>query len=137
MTANQQPAGGSHHEPGHHETPHHHAEELKHFSPGEVVFRAGDPGHTMFICVRGQLEVRIGDRVADVIHPGGFLGELGVIDPGPRAGSAVATAHTDLLEIDEAEFLKLIQTKPFFALKLLRVLTARIKRTHAMSELAV
>ena len=121
------------HDP-HEHTPHHHPDDLKHYAKDAVVFRTGDPGNTMFVCVHGQVEIRIGDRVADVIHPGGILGELGVIDPGPRAATAVATAPTDLLEIDEKEFLKLVQTTPFFALKLLRLLTARLKRTQALKD---
>jgi CRP-like cAMP-binding protein len=125
-----------HDEDGEH-TSHHHVDDLKHFAKDAVVFSAGDPGNTMYVCVRGQIEIRIGDRVVDVIHPGGILGELGVIDPGPRAANAVATAPTDLLEIDEKEFLKLVQTTPFFALKLLRLLTARLKRSQTIKDLKV
>jgi len=121
----------------HLEHPPHHPDDLRHFARDEVIFRAGDPAHTMFVCVNGQVEVRIGERVADVIHPGGILGELGVIDPGPRAATAVAVAPTAMLEIDEKEFLKLVGTQPFFALKLMRLLVARLKRTQTMKDMKV
>lgn len=119
------------------EHPPHHPDDLRHFTRDEVVFRAGDPAHTMFVLVHGQVEIRIEGRVADVIHPGGILGELGVIDGTPRAATAVATAPTAMLEIDEKEFLKLVQTTPFFALKLMRLLVARLKRTQTMKDMKV
>ncbi len=111
--------------PADNEHPIHHPDDLRHFARDEVVL------------VHGQVEVRIGDRVADVIHPGGILGELGVIDATPRAATAVAVAPTAMLEIDEKEFLKLVGTQPFFALKLMRLLVARLKRTQAMKDLHV
>jgi CRP-like cAMP-binding protein len=119
------------------EHPPHHPDDLRHFARDEVIFHAGDPAHTMFVLVSGQVEVRIENRVADVIHPGGILGELGVIDNAPRAATAVAVAPTAMLEIDEKEFLKLVQTQPFFALKVMRLLVARLKRTQAMKDLKV
>lgn len=122
-----------HDEQGEH-TSHHHPDDLKHFPRDAVVFSTGDLGQTMFVCVRGQIQLRVGERVIDVIHAGGILGELGVIDPGPRAATAVASVPSDLLEIDEKEFLKLVQTTPFFALKLLRLLTAQLKRTQALKD---
>lgn len=119
------------------QTPQHHPDDLKHHPKDDVIFKTGEVGHTMFVLVRGQVEIRIGERVADVVHPGGIFGELGVIDPGPRAATAITTAPSDILEIDENEFLRLVQTTPFFALKLLRLLTARLRRSQTMKELQV
>ena len=113
-------------EPGAH--PPHHPDDVKHYPKDAVIYRAGDPGHTMFVLIRGQVEVRQGERVMDVVQSGGIFGELGVIDPGQRSTSATAVGASDVLEIDEQQFLKLVQTTPFFALKLLRVLTARLRR---------
>lgn len=126
----EQPAGPVEHPP-------HHPDDLRHFARDDVIFNAGDPAHTMFVVVSGQAEVRIEGRVADVIHPGGILGELGVIDGTPRAATAVAVAPTAMLEIDEKEFLELVRTQPFFALKVMRLLVARLKRTQTMRDLKV
>ena len=88
----------------------------------------------MYVLVKGQVEIRIADKVVDVVHPGGIFGELGVVDPGPRAATAVALGETELLGINEQQFLKLVETTPFFALKMLRILVMRLKRTHAMQD---
>ena len=62
------------------------------YKPGEVIFREGDAGETMFIIQEG--EVRIHKRVRDkettlaVLKDGDFFGEMAIIDKEPRSASA-------------------------------------------------
>jgi len=56
------------------------------FTAGEVVFREGEPGDSLYLCARGRAIVRAsteeGDSVAfDIVGPGEVLGLLGMVRP--------------------------------------------------------
>jgi len=107
----------------------HRQEYTKHYNKGDTIFLKGDLANCMYIVIRGQVEMRIDDLVVDVAHAGGMFGEMGIIDEAPRSTTAVASADTVLLVIDEKHFLELVHETPFFALKVLRNVTDRVKRS--------
>src|SRR6266850_3147471 len=56
---------------------------------GEALFRAGDPGDSMFIVHSGRVELFVKDKagqkiVLHVAEPGEFFGELSLLDGGSR-----------------------------------------------------
>jgi diguanylate cyclase len=67
---------------------------------GEALFRQGEPGDCAYIIESGQLEVFRGKnarrRVLALLGPGELIGEMAVIDHGPRTASAVARKPTRL-----------------------------------------
>lgn len=103
----------------------------------ETVFLHGSIGTHMYVVLEGQVEIRIGDRVVDVINPGQFFGEFALIDDRPRAGTAIARTKGNLLKIDSKQFLRLVHENPDFALKLLRVVVARVRRADTLGGLTV
>jgi CRP/FNR family transcriptional regulator, cyclic AMP receptor protein len=65
-----------------------------HFEAGRAIATQGDTGVGFHLIVDGEAEVS-GDGVpTHTIGSGGYFGEIGLIDGGPR--SATVTAHTDL-----------------------------------------
>src|SRR5690606_38385665 len=75
-------------------------------SPGERVFREGDPPTTAFLIEDGRVEVTA-ERDGGVIRlatlgPGDLLGEMAVIDEAPRTATATAIEPCVLLAIDSA-----------------------------------
>ena len=104
------------------------------FRAGETIFRQGEPRTFMFVVNEGEVEIRIGDRVAEVVGPGGIFGEMAMIDGSPRSGTAVAHSDCKLFPIDEKRFQFLVQQTPHFALKVLRVLAGRIRREDQLIE---
>src|SRR3974377_1314032 len=65
------------------------------FKRNEVVFHDGDPGDTVHLVVKGHFAIRIttplGDRaMVRVFGPADYFGELAVLSPGPRRGSAIS-----------------------------------------------
>lgn len=103
-------------------------EHTRHYRKGDTLFLKGDLGNCMYIVLRGQVEIRIDELVVDVINPGGMFGEMGIIESAPRAGTAIATGQCSVLVIDESHFLELVHEQPFFALKVLRAVTARVRK---------
>ena len=52
--------------------------------PGDVVFNEGDPGDVMFAVVEGSVDILIGDKSLETVEAGGIVGELALVDTGPR-----------------------------------------------------
>jgi CRP-like cAMP-binding protein len=54
---------------------------------GHTVFREGEAGDTMFVVLEGAVEVSHDGRVIETIGAGQIMGELALIDTGPRSAS--------------------------------------------------
>jgi CRP-like cAMP-binding protein len=101
------------------------------FPAGAVIIKKGEPADVMYIVKTGTVEVRDGKRVLDTVEPGGVVGEVALIDAGERSASVVAKTDCQLLPINEEQFVLLVERMPYFALQVMRVLAARLRRTTA------
>jgi CRP/FNR family transcriptional regulator, cyclic AMP receptor protein len=104
----------------------------RNFTKGKTIFQEGDRGDEFFIVMRGQVEIRSGDRHLETLGPDGIFGEMALIDDSPRSASAVALTDVTLAPIKENQFLFLVQNTPFFALSVMRVLAHRLRRQNKM-----
>ena len=68
-----------------------------------------------------------GERI-DTIGPGACLGEIGLVDNGPRSATAVAKAECRLLPIDANRFQLLVQQTPVFALLVMQTMAERLRQ---------
>ena len=72
------------------------------FQDGEIIFKEGDPGHSAFVIISGQVEIlkktpKGSVRLA-LISPGEVFGEMGVVDKSKRSVTAKAQGNV-LIEI--------------------------------------
>ena len=88
-------------------------------TPGEVLFRQGDRGHSLFIIARGAVAVVREDRrrggepeLLDVLGGGDVLGEMALLTGSPRNATARAATTVTVGEIEREEFDGLMQTQP-------------------------
>ena len=95
---------------------------------GERVFLESDPGSCMYVVCSGAVEVISFGHVLDSVGPGGMLGDLALIDGGPRSAAALATEPTEVAVIDQATFDALVREEPSFVFALLRLMAERIRR---------
>jgi CRP-like cAMP-binding protein len=95
---------------------------------GDVIFALGDAAHSMYVVAEGEVEIRIGDAVLDHLGPGGVFGEMALVAGEKRSANARAATDCRIVEISEKRFLFLVQQTPFFALEVMRVLAARLRR---------
>ncbi len=107
------------------------ATEVRDLVAGEAVFARGDDGRQMFGVLSGQIELRLDGVALSSIGPEGTFGELAIIDHAPRSLDAIAIVPSRVAVIDEAAFLFLVHETPFFALQVMRSLTARIRELDA------
>jgi CRP-like cAMP-binding protein len=98
------------------------------FAAGEVIFREGDAANEMYVVVAGEVAIGSANVPLETVGPGGILGELSLVDGGRRSGSATARSAARLVPVDEKRFAFLVQQTPFFALQVMRILAARLRR---------
>lgn len=102
----------------------------RNFARGKSIFKEGDLGDEFFVVVRGQVEIRSGDRHFETLGPDGIFGEMALIDDSPRSATAVALTDVTVAPIKENQFLFLVKNTPFFALNVMRVLAHRLRRQN-------
>lgn len=93
----------------------------------------GDVGREAFIIVDGTAEViRNGKAIAE-LGPGDCVGELALLDHGPRTASVVANGPLKVLVLGPREFSGLLDELPTLSHKLLGVLASRVRELDARS----
>ncbi len=87
----------------------------------------GQMGNEAFVLVDGSVTVRRNGKRVTTLGPGAMVGELSLLDHGPR--TATVTADTDLtvLVIDQRAFTALIDDVPALAHKLMASLAGRVR----------
>ncbi len=86
------------------------------FEPGEVVFRAGDPGDALFVVAGGAVQVianssgggATGQAAIATLGVGHAFGEMALLSGGPRTATVRAVETANLLEIGKRDFERLI-----------------------------
>src|SRR6478735_3883575 len=91
---------------------------------GETLFRAGDPGESLYIVCAGHMEISIRDHAGQKIvlnnaRDGEIFGELALLDRGARTASAIAVTDVELLELDREDLLMMFKRAPDAALHFL------------------
>lgn len=94
----------------------------------------------MYIIARGEVEIRKktekGEKILMILKSGDVFGEMALIDDYPRSASAVAKGQAALICVDEHAFDELVLNNPQFALKLIKILSKRLRNAnHQIYEL--
>ncbi|MBU0926379.1 MAG: Crp/Fnr family transcriptional regulator [Spirochaetes bacterium] len=110
-------------------------ENVIQFESGDTVFKEGELGDRMYILLAGAVELKKkvdrGETVLKTVDaPNEFFGEMALIDDRPRSASAVAVKRTNVLAVDGPTFETMILTNGKFALKIIKVLSERIRRSN-------
>jgi uncharacterized membrane protein len=106
--------------------------EVVQFAAGETVFQVGDPGEALYVIRSGAVEASLknntGERlVLETVSPGGFIGEISLLDGGPRSATVVATEATEALRLDRAGLEKFLGLRPQAAMDLLAAMGRRMR----------
>lgn len=104
-----------------------------------VVVTQGEPATALFAIIQGRLKVvSCGpdgrDTVLGIMAEGEVFGEVALLDGGLRSATCTAIEPCELLIIDRSEFMKLLESSPSIAVKLLDVLAQRLRRLSQRSE---
>jgi len=102
------------------------ADNIETHAPGAVIFTAGEDAHDMYVLLEGEVELRLGDKLLNIIGPGSLLGEMALVGNKHRSATAIARTDCRLAPVNERRFMFLVQETPFFALHVMKVLAERI-----------
>jgi CRP/FNR family cyclic AMP-dependent transcriptional regulator len=75
---------------------------------GRVLMREGAAAGETYLIVEGEATVALRDRVIATIGPGQFVGEMAMLDHGPRSATVTATTPMRLLVFGRREFASLL-----------------------------
>ena len=104
---------------------------------GETLFKAGEPGDSLFVVQAGEVELFIKDTAGQKIvltnaGRGEIFGELSLLDQGARTATAVALTDTALLELDRGDLLLLFQKAPAAALGMLAAMGQMTRKADVL-----
>lgn len=108
-------------------------------SAGALLAQEGDPGDAVFVVLDGEVEVRsttVGGREIRLtaLGRGSVVGEMAVLDGGPRSADLIATRRTRLWRIPRAALLEVLESEPKAAVALVAELSRRLRATNADLE---
>jgi CRP-like cAMP-binding protein len=103
--------------------------DLMHLEAGQVLFREGDVGDSLFIISEGEVAV-ISEgpprKELSRLLPGSFFGEVALITETPRSATIAAVARTELLVIDRDVVRELVTESPDTLRVILRFIRNRL-----------
>lgn len=112
------------------------ASDLYRYSTGEVLFRQGEAGDSLFVVRSGQARVDVdpGDGVAVTIahrEAGEFFGEMSLLTGEVRSATVTATTECDVAVVPRSAVAGLLLTDPGVAEALSETLAARLSERDA------
>jgi CRP/FNR family cyclic AMP-dependent transcriptional regulator len=94
---------------------------------GRVLMREGEHGREMFVLVDGAARVeRAGGQIAQS-GPGALLGEIALLDGGPRTATVTLTADSRLLVLGRREFVAAMDEMPEIRLRVMESVARRLR----------
>ncbi len=105
-------------------------------SAGTTLTRQGDIGREAFVLLSGTAEVqRDGATVAE-LGPGAVIGELALLDGGPRTATVVATTDVEVIVLSRPAFNAVLDEIPTLAHQLLVTLAHRLRAADDTTQLS-
>jgi CRP-like cAMP-binding protein len=102
------------------------------YQPDEKVFVEGSPGNTMYVILDGNVEISVAGKLIEIAGPGMIVGEMALIDSCNRSATVVAKDYCVLAQVNESEFLTLMEKTPRFGLSVMKILVTRLRNMDAM-----
>ena len=110
------------------------------YSAGSTLMKQGDTGVGLYVITSGKVRVtRAGnpDRAEeelDVVGAGSVLGEMALLDDLPRSATVTAIEDVTALLLPVWEFRTTLQSHPDIAIRLLGVLSRRLRKAENRSS---
>jgi CRP-like cAMP-binding protein len=101
-----------------------------HFQPGRAIATQGDTGVGFHLIISGRAEVSGEGVPSHEIGPGGYFGEIGLIDGGVRSATVTAATELTTLALVTWDFQPLLDN-PAFAKALLLGLCRLVREYRA------
>ena len=107
-----------------------------HLQPGEIVFREGEPGDSLYLVGEGSVKIsRPGDmgepETVTYVDPGNFFGATAMLSGEPRSGTATAVVPALLGAVKEEAFQEILEIAPSrLHINFLRAVNDRVRSVN-------
>ena len=98
---------------------------------GFVLTVEGGPGRECFIIADGKAEVTIGGDPVGVVGAGECVGEMALLDRGPRTATVTTQTPMHLYVLSTSEFQALLTVSPIIGRKVAATLARRLRALEA------
>ncbi len=102
------------------------------YEKGKVIIRQGEIGTSMYIIVRGEVEVIIDDKVVTRLSEKSIFGELAALDPEPRSAAIKTTQDTLVFKIESNVLYNLISQYTDVAKGIIKILCQRVRQNSTL-----
>jgi signal transduction histidine kinase len=105
---------------------------------GDVVFREGDPGDSLYLVGRGSVKISKAGRggaqeTLGLVPSGSFFGEMALFDAEPRSARATAVERTVLGAVNKRTFQNILQLAPSrLHMNFLRCVSERLRSINSL-----
>ncbi|HEY8739945.1 MAG TPA: cyclic nucleotide-binding domain-containing protein [Candidatus Dormibacteraeota bacterium] len=101
---------------------------------GSVLVREGRPGHSFYVVIEGEAVATSNGQPIATFGPGGFFGEISMIDRDPAVATVTATTDCTLMVLGHDQFRRALQAGPDLEVTVTRVMRERL-HANAMAGL--
>lgn len=108
------------------------------FAPGATIIRRGDAAERLYILCRGEVVVTVADgqgseAVLEVLRPGQYFGEIGLLSRRPRTATVTAKSAVEVLVLDPESFNALVGSSQATAEEITALIRHRLIRSAETS----
>lgn len=106
----------------------------RHYKKGETIVKEGEQAVAFFMVVKGKVEVAKGAKNAQKLAetgPGGFFGEMALLDGAPRNATIRALEDTECLVLSRWDFIAELRTNPHIAVAMLPYFSKRLREMES------
>lgn len=97
------------------------------FQPAQIIVTQGTPGQAFYLILSGRVEILRDGVSLGAFTAGDFFGEMSLLDSAPRSATIRAIDGTSCLMLSSWDFKALLEQHPSIAIKLLEVLSRRLR----------
>ena len=93
---------------------------LEQIPAGSIIVREDEEADALYVVVEGGVNVtKANGQFLAFLGPGGFFGEMALLDESPRSASSVALETSHILVLYRPEFFDILERKPKLGLKVM------------------
>jgi CRP/FNR family transcriptional regulator, cyclic AMP receptor protein len=100
---------------------------------GSTLTRQDESAREAFVILSGKATVKRNGRKVAELGPGDAVGELGLLDRGPRTATVTVDEPSEVLVIGPREFSALLTDVPTLSKKLMVTLAAKVRELDSKS----
>lgn len=111
------------------------------YAPGEAIVRAGQEGNSMFVIIRGSVNVDITEnnvkKTVNSLHQNDFFGEMSLLTGEPRSATVIATEETEVLQIKKNALKPILEGNPLLVETICEIIEDRKEGLNAQMKIPV